>query len=149
MNAATEQRLEAILRAGGPLSVRQVTIADYPMTAGLVRQRMAGAVRLEAHADGVGGLMPDGTWLCTAAEVALCYQLGEDFVSRWSSPRAQEDYEAGRSTIPGMPVIRTGPRGALYRTDLLMEWLQRYFGHGYSGAEAAHQPDKGKRKGAA
>lgn len=75
--------------------------------------------------------------LLTLTEVVYEFQLGEDFVAKWASKGAEDDFRDGRSKIPAMPVVRPGQRGALYPRHLLMEWLLKYFGHGYTGKEDA------------
>lgn len=65
MNAAAADRLDAILRSAGgaPVEVAMVQIQRYPLTPGLLRQRVEAARAVEVHADGIGALQPDGTWL--------------------------------------------------------------------------------------
>lgn len=65
MDAAAAARLDAILRSAGgaPVDVASVQITRYPLTPGLIRQRVESARAVEVHADGIGALQPDGTWL--------------------------------------------------------------------------------------
>lgn len=65
MNAAAAARLDAILRSAGGASVdvAAVQIQWYPMSPGLLRERFARAREVEVHADGIGALQADGSWL--------------------------------------------------------------------------------------
>lgn len=65
MNAAAAERLDAILRSAGgsPVDVSLVQIQGFPMSPGLVRQRIETARVVEVHDGGIGALQADGTWL--------------------------------------------------------------------------------------
>lgn len=73
--------------------------------------------------------------LLTFQEVRYEFNLGEKFIEVWTAPEACRDYKAGKSKIPGMPVIRPGEKGMLFPRELLMQWLLRYFGSGYGTEE--------------
>lgn len=65
MNAAAAARLDAILRSAGgaAVEVSLVQIQEFPMSPGLVRQRVESARVVEVHDEGLGVLQPDGSWL--------------------------------------------------------------------------------------
>lgn len=70
MNAAAAARLDAILRSAGGASVdvAAVQIHRYPMSPGLLRERFAKDREVEVHADGIGALQAEGSWLWIDAQ---------------------------------------------------------------------------------
>lgn len=68
MNAgAISEQLEGIIGRAASVMVATVQISEaYPMTAGLVRQRLAAAKAVEVHEEGVAVKQSDGSWLWVA-----------------------------------------------------------------------------------
>ena len=68
MNAGTiSEQLDGIIGRAASVMVATVQISEaYPMTAGLVRQRLAAAKAVEVHEDGIAVRQADGSWLWVA-----------------------------------------------------------------------------------